>query len=299
MSGPAASGFEALSRELDDRAQTLVKSKQKTGGWKEPLSPDDTANALEQARSYEKSIFRFVQPGFWRLKKLLQARYDFSHHAVAPSWTKILQDLAAQHDAEVGLGELSTRARNEWRVDDADAFRTLVNDLRTSRLTAHPSVQPLVRLLVQSNDAAALIENLCGIEERFAKLDQTLGSILSGHEQFEFAELTKVLSELRGQCSLLAELSPILADLVELPEQLSHALRRADVPLGEFEAAMGHKSLNAVYRQDRAVNRFEGRILVRPSGTEPIVRVLVEARNGDLAKRTCGTIARLVESELG
>jgi phosphoglucosamine mutase len=43
----------------------------------------------------------------------------------------------------------------------------------------------------------------------------------------------------------------------------------------------------------------EGRILVRPSGTEPIVRVLVEARNGDLAKRTCGTIARLVESELG
>ena len=43
----------------------------------------------------------------------------------------------------------------------------------------------------------------------------------------------------------------------------------------------------------------EGRVLVRPSGTEPIVRVLVEARNGDLAKEACGTIARLVESELG
>jgi phosphoglucosamine mutase len=43
----------------------------------------------------------------------------------------------------------------------------------------------------------------------------------------------------------------------------------------------------------------EGRILVRPSGTEPIIRVLVEARNGDLAKEACGTIARLVESELG
>ncbi len=43
----------------------------------------------------------------------------------------------------------------------------------------------------------------------------------------------------------------------------------------------------------------EGRILVRASGTEPIIRVLVEARNGDLAKKACGTIARLVESELG
>jgi phosphoglucosamine mutase len=42
-----------------------------------------------------------------------------------------------------------------------------------------------------------------------------------------------------------------------------------------------------------------GRVLVRPSGTEPIIRVLVEARDGDLAKEACGTIARLVESELG
>ncbi len=42
-----------------------------------------------------------------------------------------------------------------------------------------------------------------------------------------------------------------------------------------------------------------GRVLVRPSGTEPIIRVLVEARDGDLAKEACGRIAALVESELG
>jgi phosphoglucosamine mutase len=42
-----------------------------------------------------------------------------------------------------------------------------------------------------------------------------------------------------------------------------------------------------------------GRVLVRPSGTEPIVRVLVEAENGADAERACATIAALVESELG
>ena len=56
--------------------------------------------------------------------------------------------------------------------------------------------------------------------------------------------------------------------------------------------------LDAVERANAELGD-EGRILVRPSGTEPIVRVLVEARNGDLAKKACGTIARLVESELG
>jgi phosphoglucosamine mutase len=42
-----------------------------------------------------------------------------------------------------------------------------------------------------------------------------------------------------------------------------------------------------------------GRVLVRPSGTEPIIRVLVEAQDGAVAREACGTIAGLVESELG
>jgi phosphoglucosamine mutase len=42
-----------------------------------------------------------------------------------------------------------------------------------------------------------------------------------------------------------------------------------------------------------------GRVLVRPSGTEPVVRVRVEAENELEARRLCGTIATLVSRELG
>jgi phosphoglucosamine mutase len=42
-----------------------------------------------------------------------------------------------------------------------------------------------------------------------------------------------------------------------------------------------------------------GRALVRPSGTEPVVRVLVEAENEFEARRLCVTIATLVSRELG
>ena len=42
-----------------------------------------------------------------------------------------------------------------------------------------------------------------------------------------------------------------------------------------------------------------GRVLVRPSGTEPLVRVLAEAENGEDAARICASIAALVERELG
>ena len=42
-----------------------------------------------------------------------------------------------------------------------------------------------------------------------------------------------------------------------------------------------------------------GRVLVRPSGTEPLVRVLVEAEDEQEAQALCGSIASLVRQELG
>jgi phosphoglucosamine mutase len=43
----------------------------------------------------------------------------------------------------------------------------------------------------------------------------------------------------------------------------------------------------------------EARILVRPSGTEPLIRVLAEAQDEVEADRLCGTISALVRRELG
>jgi phosphoglucosamine mutase len=43
----------------------------------------------------------------------------------------------------------------------------------------------------------------------------------------------------------------------------------------------------------------EGRVLVRPSGTEPVVRVLAEAENPQKAADLCASIATLVRRELG
>jgi phosphoglucosamine mutase len=42
-----------------------------------------------------------------------------------------------------------------------------------------------------------------------------------------------------------------------------------------------------------------GRVLVRPSGTEPLVRVMVEAPTDEEAAEVCGRLVALVERELG
>ena len=43
----------------------------------------------------------------------------------------------------------------------------------------------------------------------------------------------------------------------------------------------------------------DGRVLVRPSGTEPLIRVLVEARDARVAEEACASISDLVRRELG
>jgi phosphoglucosamine mutase len=58
----------------------------------------------------------------------------------------------------------------------------------------------------------------------------------------------------------------------------------------------------AVAAEVERVNRrwgASGRVLVRPSGTEPLIRILAEAENEAMAQEACGSIANLVRRELG
>jgi phosphoglucosamine mutase len=64
-----------------------------------------------------------------------------------------------------------------------------------------------------------------------------------------------------------------------------------------------HGRLNPAIEQEVARLNAElgdrGRVLVRPSGTEPVIRVLAEAETAQEAETLCGRIAALVRRELG
>jgi phosphoglucosamine mutase len=59
------------------------------------------------------------------------------------------------------------------------------------------------------------------------------------------------------------------------------------------------EALQAEIERTNAELNGSGRILVRPSGTEPVVRVLAEAENPEKAQELCARISALVTRELG
>ena len=84
-------------------------------------------------------------------------------------------------------------------------------------------------------------------------------------------------------------------------ERAAAVLRR--LPQAKENIRVGHKELSEALltEVERLNERFDGkgRVLVRPSGTEPVVRVLAEAETTSEAEAACGTISALVRRELG
>jgi len=95
-------------------------------------------------------------------------------------------------------------------------------------------------------------------------------------------------------CRAVVESGKSLAELVAVMPRFPQAKANVSVRAKELPAKV----------QDRIAELNDGlgdsgRILVRPSGTEPVIRVLVEAENPEDAAALCATIEHLVRLELG
>jgi phosphoglucosamine mutase len=125
-----------------------------------------------------------------------------------------------------------------------------------------------------------------------------LGGEQSGHVIFRDRATTG-----DGLLTAVRFLSLAVARDVSLRE-LAAVMRRypqamINVPVRDREALEGARAVWEAVADAEAILGGEGRVLVRPSGTEPLVRVMVEAGTEDLAASHAETIAGVVRVSLG
>ena len=78
----------------------------------------------------------------------------------------------------------------------------------------------------------------------------------------------------------------------KLPQQL------VNVAVADRDAAMASPALSAATAREAAALEGRGRVLVRPSGTEQLVRVMVEAPTDEETAQVCGRLVAVVEAGL-
>ena len=87
-------------------------------------------------------------------------------------------------------------------------------------------------------------------------------------------------------------------------DEASHIFERypqelINVRVSDKEAVKTNDAVQAAVKAAEQAMGDTGRVLLRPSGTEPLVRVMVEAASDEDAKRHCREIADVVIAELG
>jgi phosphoglucosamine mutase len=96
---------------------------------------------------------------------------------------------------------------------------------------------------------------------------------------------------------VMARTGRTLADLASVMTRLPQVLR--NVRVADREELQGAASFWAEVRAAEADLDGKGRVLVRPSGTEPVVRVMVEAPTADLAEATVARLCAALAAALG
>ncbi|KFI44858.1 phosphoglucosamine mutase [Bifidobacterium bohemicum] len=133
--------------------------------------------------------------------------------------------------------------------------------------------------------------------EEMLRGDYSLGGEQSGHViNREFATtgdgtltaLTLCLEVVRSGKSL----KELAADFPQLPQQL------INVPNVDKKAASTNSAVQAAVEREEKALGDSGRVLLRPSGTEPLVRVMVEAETQERADEVCERLAAVVSEEL-
>ncbi|NMV82319.1 MAG: phosphoglucosamine mutase, partial [Erysipelotrichia bacterium] len=76
----------------------------------------------------------------------------------------------------------------------------------------------------------------------------------------------------------------LLQDLAIFPQLL------LNVKVNDKSAVLNDLGLNKLVAEEKARLGKEGRLLVRPSGTEPLVRVMTEARTNEICESVCNRV---------
>ena len=132
------------------------------------------------------------------------------------------------------------------------------------------------------------------VYDKMVSSDLSIGGEQSGHIIFKEHMTTgdglltalKLLEVMQAKKASLAQLSK---DLVIYPQVLKN------VRVNDKKSALENSGLKALINDKEASLKGDGRILVRPSGTEPLVRVMVEAASLDICHQLVDEVVEKIQ----
>ncbi|HET8592910.1 MAG TPA: phosphoglucosamine mutase [Solirubrobacterales bacterium] len=219
-----------------------------------------------------------------------------------------LIELVRSSGAEIGFaydgdGDRVLAVDGAGRLHDGDDLITLI----ARDLDRRGELQGGVAVTVMTNFGFLTAMGRAGIEvaqtkvgdrhvvEALLERDWRLGGEQSGH--IIWREFTPTGDGIGASLLTLRALAGRRLEDFESFERLPQRLE--NVRVADRSAIQGAEALWSAVEEENAKLGGRGRVLVRPSGTEPLVRVMVETPSEEECDAVCSRLVAVVQAELG
>ena len=135
--------------------------------------------------------------------------------------------------------------------------------------------------------------------ERMKKMGANLGGEQSGHIIFLDDNTTGdgLISALH-LLEVVVESGKTLSELKQIMEVMPQALVNAKVPTHKKDKYMDYPEIAEAIEKLEKEFDGKGRVLIRPSGTEPLVRVMIEGKDQALIEEEAKKLAELIQNSM-
>jgi phosphoglucosamine mutase len=227
---------------------------------------------------------------------------------VGSTHVETLAARVAASDAEIGFafdgdGDRVLAVDSSGRIHDGDELIALVARGLASRGELGDGV--VVTVMTNYGFHQAMAE--AGIEvaitqvgdryviDEMLRREWRLGGEQSGH-----IIAADIVATGDGTAAALLTMRELGAStLADAPGMDKLPQRLVNVEVADRESLAGARAVWDAVEEESAALAGRGRVLLRPSGTEPLVRVMVEAPAADEADAVCDRLVALVRHELG
>jgi predicted DNA-binding WGR domain protein len=249
--------IDAIKRAVD----AVSSAQQKNIHWRDKLPAADTQWALERATASERSWWRWAKPSWRRLEATIEQRYDFSQHAVRPPLVELLRDLQAEHTARAALEGEQKLALERFLVPPEELLAEL--ELRWAERGDSIAIDALCKLAaaLAAEPGLKIVAGLCDLAAPLRVLMTRMPQLIDSPQELDLPSLAEVLRDLREAADSLPDLLPVLSELMATPAEFRRPYAQWPLEPEAFAAAIARESLERLYRQERWLHRFDGRML--------------------------------------
>ncbi len=329
LSGEGRKLPDAHEREIERLAgedfASSVSSVRPTGS-----GVGEVESVTDAAGLYSETVLSRLRPRVEGMKVLLDCANGAAYEVAPPAFEKLGVELSVVGDAPTGTNinegvgsthveKLDATGHDVAFAFDGDADRVLAVDEKGrvvdgDRIIAVPARDLLERGALRGGVVVTVMSNLgffkamdgLGITyeitpvgdrhvaEAMIRRGAALGGEQSGHVIFsEYATTGDGLVTALALLDVVARSGKPLSELAQVMEVYPQAL--INVRVEDRSIAESATVKESVGRAERRLGS-EGRVLLRPSGTEPLVRVMVEHEDEAVCREVCEEVAAAVAS---